>query len=85
MTCSPRQLDIYIPAKFGRLPAGQAPEMVPDLRLPALALNISAFENDGLWSSSDADLIELTKKWHAGLRFNQRGAVVPMGKGLSCL
>ena len=39
-----------------------SPEMVPDPSIACVGLEYFCFENDGLWSSSDADLIELAKK-----------------------
>lgn len=39
-----------------------SPEMVPDPALACVGLEYFCFEGDGLWSSSDADLIELAKK-----------------------
>ena len=39
-----------------------SPEMVPDENIACVGLEYFCFENDGLWSSSDADLIELAKK-----------------------
>jgi len=38
-----------------------SPEMVPDESLACVGLEYFCFEGDGLWSSSDADLIELAK------------------------
>jgi len=39
-----------------------SPEMVPDEDVACVGLEYFCFENDGLWSSSDEDLIELAKK-----------------------
>jgi protoporphyrinogen oxidase len=39
-----------------------SPEMVPDEGVACVGLEYFCFENDGLWSSSDEDLIELAKK-----------------------
>ncbi|WP_187334747.1 NAD(P)/FAD-dependent oxidoreductase [Novosphingopyxis iocasae] len=39
-----------------------SPEMVPDENIACVGLEYFCFENDGLWSSGDADLIELAKK-----------------------
>jgi len=39
-----------------------SPEMVPDENVACVGLEYFCFENDGLWSSSDEDLIELAKK-----------------------
>ncbi len=39
-----------------------SPEMVPDPALTCLGLEYFCFEGDGLWNSSDADLIALAKK-----------------------
>ena len=39
-----------------------SPEMVPDADIACVGLEYFCFEGDGLWSSSDADLIELAKK-----------------------
>ena len=39
-----------------------SPEMVPDENGACVGLEDFCFENDGLWSSSDEDLIELAKK-----------------------
>src|SRR3546814_2627950 len=44
-----------------------SPEMVPDPDLACVGLEYFCFEGDGLWSSSDADLIELAKKEMAAL------------------
>ena len=39
-----------------------SPEMVPDARIACVGLEYFCFEGDGLWSSSDADLIDLAKR-----------------------
>ena len=39
-----------------------SPEMVPDQDLACVGLEYFCFEGDGLWSSTDADLIALAKK-----------------------
>ncbi len=39
-----------------------SPEMVPDKDIACVGLEYFCFENDGLWSSSDDDLVELAKK-----------------------
>lgn len=39
-----------------------SPEMVPDPDIACVGLEYFCFEGDGLWSASDADLIELAKK-----------------------
>jgi protoporphyrinogen oxidase len=39
-----------------------SPEMVPDDKLACLGLEYFCFEGDGLWTSSDAELIALAKK-----------------------
>ncbi len=39
-----------------------SPEMVPDKDIACVGLEYFCFENDGLWSSSDADLVALAKK-----------------------
>jgi protoporphyrinogen oxidase len=39
-----------------------SPEMVPDPSVACVGLEYFCFEGDGLWSSSDADLVELAKK-----------------------
>lgn len=38
-----------------------SPEMVPDADIACVGLEYFCFEGDGLWSSSDADLVELAK------------------------
>ena len=39
-----------------------SPEMVPDPSLACVGLEYFCFEGDGLWASSDEDLVELAKK-----------------------
>ncbi len=39
-----------------------SPEMVPDENVACVGLEYFCFEGDGLWSSSDEDLVELAKK-----------------------
>ena len=39
-----------------------SPEMVPDPSIACVGLEYFCFEGDGLWSSSDDDLVELAKK-----------------------
>ena len=39
-----------------------SPEMVPDPALACVGLEYFCFEGDGLWASSDEDLVELAKK-----------------------
>jgi protoporphyrinogen oxidase len=39
-----------------------SPEMVPDEHIACVGLEYFCFEHDGLWSSSDEDLIELAKQ-----------------------
>lgn len=39
-----------------------SPEMVPDESTACVGLEYFCFEGDGLWSSADADLVELAKK-----------------------
>ena len=39
-----------------------SPEMVPDPELACVGLEYFCFEGDGLWSSSDADLVQLATK-----------------------
>jgi protoporphyrinogen oxidase len=39
-----------------------SPEMVPDRSIACVGLEYFCFEGDGLWSSSDTDLVELAKK-----------------------
>jgi protoporphyrinogen oxidase len=39
-----------------------SPEMVPDASIACVGLEYFCFEGDGLWSSTDADLIELARR-----------------------
>ncbi len=39
-----------------------SPEMVPDARYSSFGLEYFCFEGDGLWSTSDRELIELAKR-----------------------
>lgn len=39
-----------------------SPEMVPDPSIACVGLEYFCFENDGLWASADADLIDLAKR-----------------------
>ncbi|HEX7873410.1 MAG TPA: NAD(P)/FAD-dependent oxidoreductase [Sphingobium sp.] len=39
-----------------------SPEMVPDQDIACVGLEYFCFEGDGLWSATDADLVELAKK-----------------------
>lgn len=39
-----------------------SPEMVPDESIACVGLEYFCFENDGLWSSTDEDLVELAKQ-----------------------
>ncbi|MBV8819855.1 MAG: hypothetical protein JO022_15945, partial [Acidobacteriaceae bacterium] len=62
-----------------------SPEMVPDPDTSCLGLEYFCFEGDGLWTSSDADLIELAKRELEHLGLAQQidvvdGAVVRMPK-----
>jgi protoporphyrinogen oxidase len=62
-----------------------SPEMVPDPSVACVGLEYFCFEGDGLWSSSDADLVELAKKELAILGLVDpkdviRGAVVRQEK-----
>ncbi len=48
-----------------------SPEMVPDPTLACYGLEYFCFEGDGLWNSSDKDLVELAKKELAQLGLAQ--------------
>ena len=50
--------------KVGRVQnfASWSPEMVPDPQMVSLGMEYFCFENDGLWSMADADLIEMAKR-----------------------
>lgn len=53
-----------------------SPEMVPDQDIACVGLEYFCFEGDGLWSSTDADLVELAKKEMAILGLCKPGQVV---------
>jgi protoporphyrinogen oxidase len=53
-----------------------SPDMVPDEKLACVGLEYFCFEGDGLWSSSDADLVELAKQEMATLGLCKREDVV---------
>ena len=53
-----------------------SPEMVPDPDKACYGLEYFCFEHDGLWDSSDADLIELAKKELLQIGLAQEGDVV---------
>ncbi|MBC8123373.1 MAG: NAD(P)/FAD-dependent oxidoreductase [Gemmatimonadaceae bacterium] len=55
--------------KLGRIQnfKNWSPEMVPDPRYTCLGLEYFCFEGDGLWTASDAELIELGKREVASL------------------
>lgn len=53
-----------------------SPEMVPDENIACVGLEYFCFEGDGLWASSDADLIDLAKKEMAILGLCQPQDVV---------
>jgi protoporphyrinogen oxidase len=53
-----------------------SPEMVPDPDKVCYGLEYFCFEHDGLWDSSDADLIELAKKELLQIGLAQEGDVV---------
>ncbi|UZW54667.1 NAD(P)/FAD-dependent oxidoreductase [Sphingobium sp. JS3065] len=53
-----------------------SPEMVPDPDLACVGLEYFCFEGDGLWSASDADLIDLAKREMAILGLCDPGDVV---------
>ena len=62
-----------------------SPEMVPDPAKTCLGLEYFCFENDGLWSMSDAELVELGKRELAALKLARTedmedGTVVRMAK-----
>ena len=63
----PRQLDLH-PRFQGQgrphpeLPQTWSPEMVPDPSLACVELEYFCFEGDGLWASSDEELIALAKR-----------------------
>ena len=53
-----------------------SPEMVPDPEKACYGLEYFCFEHDGLWDSSDAELIELAKKELLQIGLAQEGDVV---------
>ncbi|MEP7078313.1 MAG: NAD(P)/FAD-dependent oxidoreductase [Chthoniobacterales bacterium] len=53
-----------------------SPEMVPDADKACYGLEYFCFEHDGLWDSSDADLIELAKKELMQIGLAQPGDVM---------
>jgi protoporphyrinogen oxidase len=53
-----------------------SPDMVPDQDVACVGLEYFCFEGDGLWSSSDADLVELARKEMAMLGLCKPGDVV---------
>jgi protoporphyrinogen oxidase len=53
-----------------------SPDMVPDKNVACVGLEYFCFEGDGLWSSSDADLVELAKQEMAMLGLCKRENVV---------
>ena len=70
---------IHDPAvKVGRVQnfKSWSPEMVPDPAMNCYGLEYFCFEGDGLWSTPDADLIELAKKELAHIGLAQPADVV---------
>ena len=53
-----------------------SPEMVPDPDVTCYGLEYFCFEGDGLWNSTDAELIELAKRELEQLGLAKRGDVV---------
>jgi protoporphyrinogen oxidase len=53
-----------------------SPEMVPNQDTACVGLEYFCFEGDGLWTSSDEDLIELAKKEMAQLKLAQPETVI---------
>ena len=53
-----------------------SPEMVPDPDKACYGLEYFCFEHDGLWDSSDADLIELAKRELMQIGLAQEGDVI---------
>jgi protoporphyrinogen oxidase len=53
-----------------------SPDMVPDKEIACVGLEYFCFEGDGLWSSSDADLVELARREMAMLGLCKPEAVV---------
>jgi protoporphyrinogen oxidase len=64
--------------KVGRVQnfASWSPEMVPDKNLACYGLEYFCFEGDGLWSSSDADLISLASRELESLGLVKAGDVI---------
>ena len=64
--------------KVGRVQnfASWSPEMVPDADLACYGLEYFCFEGDGLWSSSDADLIKLASRELESLGLVKAGDVI---------
>jgi protoporphyrinogen oxidase len=56
--------------------ASWSPEMVPDADLACYGLEYFCFEGDGLWSSSDADLVKLASRELASLGLVAAGDVL---------
>ncbi|HYX35765.1 MAG TPA: FAD-dependent oxidoreductase [Oligoflexus sp.] len=53
-----------------------SPEMVPDQNMSCYGLEYFCFEGDGLWSSSDEDLIELAKQEFAAIGLSSPDKIV---------
>ncbi len=64
--------------KVGRVQnfASWSPEMVPDENLACYGLEYFCFEGDGLWSSSDADLVALASRELESLGLVKAGDVI---------
>jgi protoporphyrinogen oxidase len=64
--------------KVGRVQnfASWSPEMVPDKNLACYGLEYFCFEGDGLWSSSDADLVALASRELESLGLVKAGDVI---------
>ena len=64
--------------KVGRVQnfASWSPEMVPDAKLACYGLEYFCFEGDGLWSSSDADLVALASRELESLGLVKAGDVI---------
>jgi protoporphyrinogen oxidase len=64
--------------KVGRVQnfASWSPEMVPDANLACYGLEYFCFEGDGLWSSSDADLVTLASRELESLGLVKAGDVI---------
>jgi protoporphyrinogen oxidase len=64
--------------KVGRVQnfASWSPEMVPDANLACYGLEYFCFEGDGLWSSSDADLVALASRELESLGLVKAGDVI---------